>query len=186
MLTLPPSIDKTDLAALLKADDICVHLTIDHPQGLVRAIKRKRHTPKDPFAQDVEHRVTATATIDNYRGQEAFDRGGVKCFELLGVYASQKSHVYSVLRTLRVGDQLVFRFYPDGHNNGYGAAGRIHVDALYLDVYRKGHLYAKWLLDTGVGENNSARMCSGVPFSKDHQKCADTGSPFAWDKPNVA
>ncbi len=179
MLTLPTALTKIDVAALQKADDICVHLRPDCPEGIVRAIKRRRVTPKDPYAQDVDLRVTAAVVLEGYRAREAFERGTVRCFTSFTNYGAVTSPVNSILRTLRAGDQLVFRFYADAEGNGYSAAAHLHADALYLDVYRKGHRHATWLLDVSICAENSTRMCQGVDYSEYLQKCADARSTDA-------
>ena len=57
---------KLDIAAIRSADDLCVHLSSD--RTIVRLIKRKRVSEKDPFAQDVEHILPAAVQLYGYRG----------------------------------------------------------------------------------------------------------------------
>ncbi len=175
MLTLAP-LTKLDIVALRKADTVCVHLNLDNPAGLVRAIKRADRS-KDPYAQDAEHRVTAECSLDGYRCREAFLAGRVKCYASFTVY--RDSNAASILRTLRIDDAVVFRFYPDGECNGFAAAAHLHADALYLDVYRNGAKRATWLVDVQIAEESTVRMCSGVPYSEFLQKAADKRSAYA-------
>ncbi len=174
MLTFTP-LTKLDITALRKADDVCVHLNLDHPAGLVRAIKRADRQ-RDPFAQNAEHHVTAESCLDGYRCREAFLAGRIKCFASVTLY--RDSNAASIFRTLRAGDAVVFRFYPDGECNGYAAAAHLHADQLYLDVYRNGKRVSTWLLDVLIAPENSARMCSGVPYSEYLQKAADRRAAY--------
>lgn len=160
----------TDIAAIKGADDICVHLNSNHPTGLVRLIKRKPYGK--PFAEDQEHILTATATLETPRAREALAAGQASCFAMSGIYHSQHAPVSSVLKTLRVGDEVSFRFYPDGHTNVYVARAGLHADLLYLDVRRDGRLVKSWEFDVSVCPDNSARMCKGVPNSDSYNRDA--------------
>jgi hypothetical protein len=173
------TLTKTDIAALRKCDDICVHLGARHPEGLVRAIKRKGYGNTDPFATDIEHIVTAKVEIDTLRGRQALETGGVECFAMIGVYHSQHTGQSSILKTLRAEDELTFRFYPDAHTNGYVAMGGLHADVLYLDVRRDGKIIARWELDISICPSNSARMCRGVPNSESYARDASEARQVA-------
>lgn len=162
---------KNDIAAIRTANDICIHLNKRNPQGLVRLIKRKPYNAK-PFEQDQEYILDARVTMETTLGQTALESGAAECFEMCGIYHGQRSPVSSILQTLRIGDELKFSFYPDCHSNGYVAAASLHADALYLHVIRKGKRQT-WELATQVTANNSARMCRGVPASRDYHHAAD-------------
>jgi hypothetical protein len=161
---------KTDIAALRKANDLTVHLSSKTPQGLVRAIKRKRTSEQDPFAQDVEHIVTAKVELHDFRGQEQLKNGSAQFFAMCGIYHGQVTHVSSVIKTLRAGDEITFRFWPDAHTNGYVAMSSLHADVLYLDVRRNGKRVASWELDVSICPSNSARMCRGIPNSEHYER----------------
>ena len=161
---------KTDIAALRKADDLTVHLSSRTPEGLVLAIKRKHRSEQDPFAQDIEHVLTATAALDGFRGQEQLKNGGAEFFAMVGLYHGQHGHASSVFRTLRAGDEITFRFYPDAHTNGYCAMSGLHGDILCLDVRRHGKRVASWELTSSICPSNSARMCRGVPNSESYER----------------
>jgi cold shock CspA family protein len=162
---------KNDIAAIRKANDICVHLSARNPQGLVRLIKRKRYDAK-PFETDQEHVMTANVVMDSLRGQAAFESGTADCFAMAGIYHDQRVQVSNVLKTLRVGDEVTFEFSPDAHTNGYIAAAGLHGDALYLRVRRNGKFIARWELTSSVCPSNSARMCRGVPDSDTYARDA--------------
>jgi hypothetical protein len=166
------TLTKTDVTALRKCDDICVHLNSKSPGGLVRAIKRKGYGNPDPFATDLEHIVTAKVEIDTLRGRRALEAGDVHCFAMIGVFHSQHTGESSILKTLRANDEITFRFYPDAHTNGYVAMGGLHADALYMDVRRDGKVIARWELDISIMPANSARMCRGVPNSESYSRDA--------------
>ena len=164
-----PTLTKTDIAALRKGNDICVHLDSHNKEGLIRVIKRNRPDVRDPFARDVEHTLTATATLQ-YGWEEAFKAGQIKCFAMLGI--SKYHTAYAILRTLREGDELTFRFWPDAHSNGYVAAAHLHADALYLDVRREGKTKIEWALHDSICSDNSARMCCGAPVKDNYRRAA--------------
>jgi hypothetical protein len=158
-------LSKLDIAALRKADDLCVHLSQRCPKGLVRAIKRKPMLTqeRDPFATDIEHIIDAPVTLDGFCNQKLIENGTVKCFGSVGLYHSQHTPASSAIKTLRAGDEIEFAFEPDGHTNGYVAAAGLHGDVLKLIVRRKGKRVATWKLESSMCPRNSARMCDGMP-----------------------
>lgn len=162
---------KDDVHAIRTADTICVHLNARNPQGLVRLIKRKPYNAK-PFEVDQEHTLTANAVIETTLGKTALESGAAECFAMENIYHSQATPVSSILKTLRVGDEITFSFYPDCHSNGYVAAAGLHADVLYLYVLRNGKRIT-WEFSQGICPANSARMCRGVPASRDYHNAAD-------------
>ncbi len=162
---------KTDITAIRKADDICVHLSARNPQGLVRLIKRKPYHAK-PFETDQEYVLDAPVTMETSHGQMALDSGTADCFAMAGIYHGQGAHVSSILKTLRVGDEVTFSFYPDAHTNGYVAKAGLHADVLYLKVYRKGKRHT-FEVEHSISEPNSARMCRGVPNGESYERRAE-------------
>lgn len=164
---------KDDVTALRRADQMSVHLSSQHPKGLVRLIKRKPWNAK-PFETDQEYMLSTVAVrIETWRGQEALDAGNAKCFELVSFYHDQMTPASCIVKTLRVGDEVTLAFHPDGHSNGYVAAAGLHADILYLIVRREGKMVAKWKLDVSICPDNSARMCHGVPTTDDYRRSAD-------------
>jgi hypothetical protein len=169
---------KDDIHAIRNADDICVHLGSHNPQGLVRLIKRKPYNAK-PFETDKEHVLQdVRVTMETIRGVDAVERGVAECFAMAGIYHDQGTPVSSILKTLRVGDELTFSFYPDGHCNGYIAAAGLHADILYLRVTRNGKRHT-WELTTSICATNSARMCRGVPDADSYAKDAERARKIA-------
>jgi hypothetical protein len=158
-----------DIAAIRKADDLCVHLNKQHPNGLVRLIARKRPTKHNPFATDIEHVLEVPVSTYGVRGRDDIAAGIASCFAMVGLYPCQKHHAASVMATLRVGDDVEFVFCPDHHSNGYIAAANMHGDTLQLRVKRKGHLVAQWDLTTSVCARNTARMCCNFPPSDSYE-----------------
>lgn len=167
------TLTKDDIHAIRNANDICVHLNARHPTGLVRLIKRKPYNAK-PFEQDREHVLTAKAAIEIMRGRDGVEAGTVECFAMAGIYSGQRDPVFSVLNSLRVGDDVTFSFYPDCHTNGYVAAAGLHADVLYMYVIRNGKRHC-WELIHQISPANSARMCRGVPNSSDYDRQAQEG-----------
>jgi hypothetical protein len=80
------------------------------------------------------------------------------CFDVVHVCCETVS---TVLRNLKVGDQLSLRWSVDGGRNGYMQSLGLHGDQLYLKVYRKGEVFT-YLLTTQVCPNNTARMIKGM------------------------
>jgi hypothetical protein len=159
---------KSDITAIRAADDICVHLGTRNPQGLVRLIKRKGYNAK-PFETDQEYILeSVTVTMETGLGLSALESGAAECFAMAGIYHNQRSGVSSILKTLRVGDELTFSFYPDAGTNGYVAAAGLHADSLYLHV-RRASGRQTWELCDSICPNNSARMCRGVPNSESYE-----------------
>lgn len=147
------TLTKDDIAAIRKANDLCVHLNTNNPDGLVRLIKRKPYNAK-PFDCDQEHALPARVQMEN--------RTVAQCFEMIGIYHDQGCHASNVLKTLRVGDELTFSFWPDAHSNQYVKDAGLHADVLYLDVRRDGKRVARWEIGHSIGPDNSARMCHGA------------------------
>jgi hypothetical protein len=163
---------KTDIAAIRAANDVCVHLNSKNPNGLVRLIKRKPYDSK-PFETDQEYILeNAKCVMETGLGQTALESGAAECFAMAGIYHGQRSPVSSILLTLRVGDEIKFSFYPDGHSNGYVAAAGLHADILYLHVIR-GTKRQTWEFTSSICAANSARMCRGVPKSRDYDQSAE-------------
>jgi hypothetical protein len=169
---------KTDLAAIRNANDICIHLSARNPNGLVRLIKRKPLYDAKPFETDQEYILTASVVMETARGQTAIENGSAECFAMAGIYHNQRSPVSSILNSLRVGDELTFSFYPDGHTNGYVAAAGLHADILYLHVRRNGKRQT-WEFTNSICPANSARMCRGVPNGEGYQLSANEARKIA-------
>ena len=158
------TLTKMDVAALRKADTLVVHLSKEHANGLVRAIKRVERDERNPFAQDVEHIITAASvSLYHSNASDLIANGGVRCTGHVSFYHSQNTPASTIIHTLREGDEITFRFYPDAHTNGYVFDAGLHADVLYLDVRRNGKRLS-WKLDISICQNNTARMCYGVPY----------------------
>lgn len=168
---------KADIAAIRGANDICIHLSKRNPAGLVRLIKRKPYDAK-PFETDQEYILTATVNFETALGNNALESGAADCFAMAGIYHSQRSPVSSILKTLRVGDEITFSFYPDCHSNGYVAAAGLHADCLYLHVRRNGKRQT-WEFASSICPANSARMCRGVASTRDYDNAASEARKIA-------
>lgn len=165
---------KTDIAAIRRADDICIHLNSRNPNGLVRLIKRKRYNAA-PFETDQEYVLeNASVTVETASARTVLENGTGEFFSMSGIYHSQGAPVSSILKTLREGDQIRFSFYPDCHSNAYVASAGLHADCLYLYVTRNGKRQT-WEFESSICPANSARMCRGVPASRDYDNAANEG-----------
>lgn len=152
------TLTKLDIAAIRKADDLVVVLAEGKPA--VTLTKKKRLNDPDPYAQDTRYSLDAPVTLDGWHRRE--ETATARCFSYVTIFHNQHTHTSSVLNTLRVGDQISFRFWPDAHSNTNMARARLHGDVLYLDVYRNGHRHAEFEIDHTNCPDNSARMCRGV------------------------
>jgi hypothetical protein len=161
---------KDDIYAIRNADTLAIHLGHDHRdngQGLVRFIKRKPYNAK-PFDEDKEYVLTnCKVVMETYNGQRALETGRAKCFGYVSIYHDQRTPQSSILKTLKVDDEITFSFYPDAHSNEYVRKAGLHADALYLHVRRNGKRQT-WELETSICPDNSARMCHGVPDNESH------------------
>jgi hypothetical protein len=164
---------KTDIAAIRRADDICIHLNSRNPQGLVRLIKRKGYDAK-PFETDQEY-VLETAQVRMECGEW---QSHYEFFAMAGIYHSQAAPVSSILKTLKAGDEITFSFWPDCHSQAYVAAAGLHADCLYLHVVSNGKRRS-FEFAHSICPANSARMCRGVPKSKDYDRAAEEGRKIA-------
>jgi hypothetical protein len=170
--TAMSALTKTDIAALRKADQICIHLNAQFPQGRVVLIKRKAFNAA-PFETDQEYPLeNCEVRIETTRGRDALERGTAQCFELVYLYHSQNTPASSIVKSLRAGDEIAFCFHPDYHTNGYVADAGLHADTLLLRVNRA-NKYFTHELDNSICADNSARMCRGVPNGSDYQRMAD-------------
>lgn len=149
---------KLDIAAIRRADDLVVSLAEGKTQ--VTLTKKKRYNDPDPFAQDIRYTMDAPVTLDGWHRRD--ETKTARCFSYVTIFHSQHTHTSSVLNTLRAGDQISFRFWPDAHSNTNMARAMLHGDVLYLDIYRKGQRFAEFEIDHSNGPDNSARMCRNV------------------------
>lgn len=161
---------KDDVTAFRRADDLCVHL--DSKFSRVRLIKRKGYNAK-PFETDQEYVLeNASVVMEGFRAKQALESGAAKCFAMVRFYHDQHTPESAAVKTLRVGDELVFEFHPDHHTNGYIAVAGLHSDTMMLRVRRDGKTVANWELETSTCPSNSARMCRGVPDSDSYARDA--------------
>ena len=148
---------KIDLAAMKQADFLSIRL--DGETGLVRAIKERKKTDKEPFAHDIEHVIEAP--VRDYKRVYGVTNSARKYRELIWLYPGQHCHVSSIIKLLRVGDKIEFEFYPDYHTNGYSKDARLHGDMLRLQVERGKERFT-FNLQASIAPENSARMCQGT------------------------
>jgi hypothetical protein len=170
------TLTKTDIAAIRKADDLIVRIDNNTGKsvGKVQLVKRKGLYNKDPFAQDMYHELTATVGMESLAGDREFTSGNVSAFAMVGIYHDQYTDTSAMLKSLKVGDEVRFTFWPDAHSNGYVAAAGLHADVLYMRVYRKGKSRpVKWEIYSSITPDNSARMVKGVPSSASYHEAAD-------------
>jgi hypothetical protein len=176
-----------DIAAMRKCDRVVI--VFNESQNNLRRTcvvltKEARRSERDTFAQEIDHALEeCPVRIENhgiFAGELA--AANVTAFALLYTYHNQRDHEASVLRTLRAGDVIAFRFYADCHTNGYIAAAGLHGDALFLDVERgegKARRSFTFEMHSSVCPNNSARMVRGLAesdgYRRDGARCRANG-----------
>lgn len=163
---------KMDIAALRKADRLCVHFNGRDPdKNLVRAIKENRPSEANPYAQDVKYRITILIKCRAYDGLcgyvSAEDIKAVTCFAYIGLYHSQHTPASTIVQMLRAGDEVWFQFTGDAHTtDAMDEHGEFHGDELILHVKRgegKARKHLEFVMDYGIYRDNSARMIRGLP-----------------------
>lgn len=167
-------LSKLDVAALRKMDSLSVYRDVAKNESRVTATKEPTYQERerDPFVQSVNYAIGAPVNIrasDYSLWREDAKNEATKnarAFALVHVYREQVTHAGSVLKLLRVGDEIGFEFRADSHANGYVARARLHADTLALLLFREGKLVAEFELDASTCEDNTARMVKNVPASK--------------------
>lgn len=150
---------KMDLSALKQADRLVVafnNVNKSYRATGVTAIKSKPLFNAKPFECDLEHDIAAPVTV---RTRYGANNDNAMCFAHTSLYYSQHANAASVMRTLRVGDEIKFEFYPDMHTTGGLKDAGFHADVILLCVRRNGQTIAEWELDTVICPDNTARMC---------------------------
>lgn len=185
-----PKLTKDDIKALKSADVLIVGIAQRFPTGHAYLIKEiKGDNAVFPTSETIrtdrdlpaEFKVEGRWKLDD---NDDFSSGRMKCWAHVSLYHNQHTHPSCIVNTLREGDELTFRFWPDAHNGGaeYG----MHGDVLYLDVRRNdGKQYFHWELDHSFGPNNSARMCAGFPNSRSFQRIVSErrgDTPNGWSQ----
>ena len=148
----PYTLTALDLAALRRCDRIAVVLRPDAGISEVGAIGE----------DEMEYLLPVPITVEGYWRTALVDAA---CFALIYNYPSQKTHASSVLATLKAGDAIRLHFYPDALSTPALRASRFHGDALYVYVYRKDKLHAKFQIAHAVCNVESVRMCRGFSGS---------------------
>jgi hypothetical protein len=163
---------KMDIAALRKADRLCVHFNGRDPdKNLVQAIKENRPSEANPYAQDIEYRIAMPVKCRAYDGLcgyvSAEDIKAVTCFAHIGFHHSQHTPASTIVQMLRAGDEAWFEFTGDAHTtDAMDRHGEFHGDELTLHVERgagKARKHLKFVMDYAICRDNSARMVRGLP-----------------------
>lgn len=131
--TQPQPLTTEDISYLRRADDVVA----SHYEGrnVLRAIKRARWTDRFDSDKTVEIVVAGNGTDGYHAGTVNFP-----------------------WHTLRKGDIVSLVWRPDAGTNEYARRAGLHVDELHIDVQR-GSRSARYMVETQVTPDNSARMC---------------------------
>jgi hypothetical protein len=160
------TLTKIDIAALRKADGLIV--AFNRPGDLrkprVEAFKRApAPSASNPYPQEGRHSIPCKVSVQY---DHEVDHGGVECWSHVNLYASQHCDGSSVLATLRAGDEIEFRFWPDAYTSDTAARAGLHGDIVNLLVHRGGRHAATFLWEVSFCPDNTARMCKHAPFPK--------------------
>jgi len=148
-------LDKTDIAALRKADSICIDYALTglhyiESDGAIRAIKKAQGT--DPFEQT--HIIQVNARADGYK------MNGGKVRKAFAYFPHNKltEELQTIWSLLRTGDILEVRFTASNNSQVLDEVN-LHNDELRLVITRKSGKELSFLMDQHTSKNNSARMC---------------------------
>jgi hypothetical protein len=170
----PYALTAIDLEAIRHCDRLAVVLNVARGLSKVEAIKtgsqeraaagvshNGRHALVSiPGEDDVEFSIPVPITVEGYYRELP---ASAECYALVYNYPSQKTHASSVLGTLKAGDAVRLHFYPDALSTPALRASRFHGDALYVHIYRKGRLHARFQIAHVVSNVENVRMCRGIP-----------------------
>ena len=149
--------DKTDIAALRKADSICIDykmesLSYTDSAAAIRAIKKAKRS--DPFGQD------STYVIDVDSRVNGFNLNGGKIRSAFVHFGSNQftPELTTIWNLLRAGDTIRVRFTASNNSQILDEVN-LHNDEARLIVTRKNGLELVFLIEAKTSKNNSARMC---------------------------
>jgi len=126
---------KEDVSYLRRADDVYA-INIEG-QNFLRAVKRG--TFGDAFSEDKRVDIPVPGNGEH------------------GYFTNAWGFPW---RTLRVGERLYLRWYPDAHTNELLRQVNLHADALFMDVQGAREKRPRsYLVEVQVCAENSARMC---------------------------
>ena len=142
-LEITEGLTKEHLSYLRRADDVyAIHRDGQNYIGCV-----KRGTFGDEFSEDKRVLIPVAGN-----GGEGFYSGAN--------WFPWQTHPF------REGDRLSLHWYPDAGTNDYLRDAGLHADKLYLDITRptsNGRAKSwRYLVDTAVCPDNTARMCRTV------------------------
>lgn len=173
-MSIPLNAD--DIAAMKMADTVSLHLN-NHTGSLLRLHLRSYGEPVIYSKRQQQLFTNTRDVITGERGRDiipkavafGYDDGDdgrgwrweegqeriPSCFDMI----STNDAWFSIVRTLRVGDELTLQWSADNNNDLVREAG-LHVDQVSLIVTPAREKAPKnvWHLRTSVGRNNSARM----------------------------
>jgi hypothetical protein len=163
------ALDKIAVAALRQADSISFHH--NDGQSYINASKKVVQTARDPFGRtEVTINVPCKARINDYeRGIVGYwvrpdEMKDYRCYENTAYPSEPGGPWQTIAGLLKPGDELTLAWSRGGIGTlGTRAHGMVG-DMLELVVQRD-RKRMTFLLDTQVGEDNTARMCKRTGYS---------------------
>lgn len=133
-LTATEGLTREDVSYLRRASDVYA-INIEG-QNFLRCVKRG--DPRDAFSEDKRVDIP----VDGNGAHGYFTRAWEFPWH-----------------TLRAGHRVSLYWFPDAWTNRYLTEVGLHADALYVDVTRGKQRPVRYLVDVGICEDNTARMC---------------------------
>jgi len=168
---------KLDISAMRKADDnVCFFYNEDQNTderkqhkfaetgGTIVLHKTNKSYGKSAFEErTTAHEIAVKTHFVGYKNSdgETLKNRAKKCFAML-IYPNSCDSLWNIVsKVAKVGDQLTLEWIANNDNNYIRDTAnnvKLNVDHLYLIIKRKGKTYGRFLLNTSICPNNSARM----------------------------
>lgn len=150
-------LDKTQIAALRKANSVSFYATREGKSG-ISAVKERHSTPAEPFAQDVRIEIACASRLVNY-DRETGIRANDEAYTGFGmIHTSHACEEWQTIASLlREKDVLTLEWQRGAWSSPALTDSGIIGDRLILRVQR-GDKRLSFLADHYCGPNNTARM----------------------------
>lgn len=99
------------------------------------------------------------------------------CCAHVSFYHSQKSKASTLLKLLKVGDNINFGFYAN-YGNQYTAKAGLHHDIMEVRILRDDRYFGEFTLSESICPQNSARMINPSPSFMSNLKIDPTDSRY--------
>lgn len=155
------ALDKIDIAALRKAEDVCFFHRED--RSYIRAIKRApQATTANPFLTEQVREIDCGTDWHDFEGSDGISREPPYFDGFAMVNNSRYADIWPTLSTLlKPGDTLTLSWRRGAWNSEVVRQAGLHGDVLYLQIHRGKHTLT-FFVDHSMGPDNTARMIRNV------------------------